>query len=359
LNTFVLDLHFHHNMFKDKNLSPKQLALLTALILSSLIALSVFVLIANWKLLLVYFIACFAVIYFLVNQILELFIYKKIKLIYKLISYTKASKREEAYQKYILPRKGIDEVREDVEKWAAQKADEIQQLQSNEQFRKEFLQNLSHEIKTPIFAIQGYLELLSDGAAEDPILSKKFIGQAESNVQRLVGLLNDVDVITNLEINKDSILKQHFIMQDLITEVVQNLNVKLLKKNIQFQFKKGSELPIEVFADKNKIYQVLVNIFSNAVKYGKIDGEITASVYHLEDKKILIEITDNGIGIDEAHIPRLFERFYRTDDARSRDIGGSGLGLAICKHIIEAHGENIHVRSQLNVGTTIGFTLPQ
>jgi len=346
-------------MFKDKNLSPKQLALLTALLMSSLIALSVFVLIANWKLLLAYFVACFIVIYLLVNQILELFIYRKIKLIYKLISYTKASKREEAFQKYLLPRKGIDEVREDVENWAAQKVDEIQQLQSNEQFRKEFLQNLSHEIKTPIFAIQGYLELLSDGAAEDPVLSKKFIGQAEANVQRLVGLLNDVDVITNLEINKDSILKQHFTIQDLITEVVQNLNVKLLKKNIQFQFKKGSELPIEVFADKNKIYQVLVNIFSNAVKYGKIDGSITASVYHLEDKKILIEISDNGIGIDEAHIPRLFERFYRTDDARSREIGGSGLGLAICKHIIEAHGENIHVRSQLNVGTTIGFTLPQ
>jgi two-component system phosphate regulon sensor histidine kinase PhoR len=320
---------------------------------------SVFVLIANWKLLLAYFIACFIVTYLLVYQILELFIYRKIKLIYKLISHTKASKREEAYQKYILPQKGIDDVRVDVENWAAQKADEIQQLQSNEQFRKEFLQNLSHEIKTPIFAIQGYLELLSDGAVEDPTLSKKFIGQAEANVQRLVGLLNDVDLITNLEINKDSILKQHFIIQDLMTEVVQNLNVKLLKKNIQFQFKKGSELPIEVFADKNKIYQVLVNVFSNAIKYGKIDGEITASVYHLDDKKILIEITDNGIGIDEAHIPRLFERFYRTDDARSRDIGGSGLGLAICKHIIEAHGENIHVRSQLNVGTTIGFTLHQ
>jgi two-component system phosphate regulon sensor histidine kinase PhoR len=346
-------------MFKEKNLSPKQLALLTALLMSSLIAMSVFVLIANWKLLLAYFIACFIVTYLLVYQILELFIYRKIKLIYKLISHTKASKREEAYQKYILPQKGIDDVRVDVENWAAQKADEIQQLQSNEQFRKEFLQNLSHEIKTPIFAIQGYLELLSDGAVEDPTLSKKFIGQAEANVQRLVGLLNDVDLITNLEINKDSILKQHFILQDLMTEVVQNLNVKLLKKNIQFQFKKGSELPIEVFADKNKIYQVLVNVFSNAIKYGKIDGEITASVYHLDDKKILIEITDNGIGIEEAHIPRLFERFYRTDDARSRDIGGSGLGLAICKHIIEAHGENIHVRSQLNVGTTIGFTLHQ
>jgi two-component system phosphate regulon sensor histidine kinase PhoR len=346
-------------MFKNKNLSPRQLAVLTALIMSSLIALSVFVLITNWKLLLAYFIVCFVVIYLLVFQILEFFIYRKIKLIYKLISYTKASKREEAYQKYILPRKGIDDVRVDVEKWATQKADEIQKLQSNEQFRKEFLQNLSHEIKTPVFAIQGYLELLADGAVEDPKLSNKFIKQAEANVQRLVGLLNDVDVITNLEINKEPILKQQFIIQDLILESVQNLNVKLLKKNIQFHLKKGSELSVEVFADKNKIYQVLVNIFSNAVKYGKIDGEIIASVYYLEDKKVLIEITDNGIGIEESHIPRLFERFYRTDDARSREIGGTGLGLAICKHIIEAHGENIHVRSQLNVGTTVGFTLAQ
>lgn len=346
-------------MFKNKNLSPKQLALLTALVLSSLIGLSVFVLITNWKLLLAYFIVCFVVVYLLVFQILELFIYKKIKLIYKLISYTKASKREEAYQKYILPNKGIDDVRVDVEKWAIQKTNEIQTLQSNEQFRKEFLQNLSHEIKTPVFAIQGYLELLADGAVDDPKLSNKFIKQAEANVQRLVGLLNDVDVITNLEINKEPILKQHFIIQDLIVEAVQNLNVKLIKKNIQFQLKKGSEEPVEVFADKNKIYQVLVNIFSNAAKYGKIDGEIIASVYYLEDKKVLIEITDNGIGIEESHIPRLFERFYRTDDARSREIGGTGLGLAICKHIIEAHGENIHVRSQLNVGTTVGFTLAQ
>jgi two-component system phosphate regulon sensor histidine kinase PhoR len=346
-------------MFKNKNLSPRQLALLTALIMSSLIALSVFVLITNWKLLLAYFIVCFVVVYLLVFQILEFFIYRKIKLIYKLISYTKASKREEAYQKYILPNKGIDDVRVDVEKWATQKTNEIQTLQSNEQFRKEFLQNLSHEIKTPVFAIQGYLELLADGAVEDPKLSNKFIKQAEANVQRLVGLLNDVDVITNLEINKEPILKQHFIIQDLIVEAVQNLNVKLLKKNILFQLKKGSEEPVEVFADKNKIYQVLVNIFSNAVKYGKIDGEIIASVYYLEDKKVLIEITDNGIGIEESHIPRLFERFYRTDDARSREIGGTGLGLAICKHIIEAHNENIHVRSQLNVGTTVGFTLAQ
>jgi two-component system phosphate regulon sensor histidine kinase PhoR len=344
-------------MFKEKNLTPKQLAALTALILASLIALSIFMLFSNAKLCITYFVVSFFSIYFLMGQLLEYFIYRKIKLIYKLISQTKASKREEAYQKYVLPKKGIDDVREDVEEWAAQKTKEIQDLQSNEAFRKEFLQNLSHEIKTPIFAIQGYLELLGDGAMDEPVTGKKFVQQAQSNVQRLVQLLSDVDAITNLEINKDPILKQSFIIQDLISEAVNNLSVKWIKKNIQFQFKKGSESPIYVFADKNKIYQVVVNILSNATKYGKIDGQITASVYKMEDGKILIEIGDDGIGIAEEHLPRLFERFYRTDDARAREIGGTGLGLAICKHIIEAHGETIHVRSKVNVGTTFGFTL--
>lgn len=344
-------------MFKEKNLSPKQLAALTALLIATLIALSIFMLFSNPKLCITYFIVSFISIYFLMGQILEYFIYRKIKLIYKLISQTKASKREEAYQKYVLPQKGIDDVREDVEEWAAQKAKEIQDLQSNEAFRKEFLQNLSHEIKTPIFAIQGYLELLGDGAMEDAVTGPKFVKQAQSNVQRLVQLLSDVDAITNLEINKDPILKQSFIIQDIINEAVNNLSVKWIKKNIQFQFKKGSEAPTFVFADKNKIYQVIVNILSNAAKYGKIDGQITASVYKMEDQKILIELSDDGIGIAEEHLPRLFERFYRTDDARNREIGGTGLGLAICKHIIEAHGETIHVRSKVNVGTTLGFTL--
>ena len=344
-------------MFKEKNLSPKQLAALTALVIATLVALSIFMLFSNAKLCITYFIVSFISIYFLMGQLLEYFIYRKIKLIYKLISQTKASKREEAYQKYVLPQKGIDDVREDVEEWAAQKAKEIQDLQSNEAFRKEFLQNLSHEIKTPIFAIQGYLELLGDGAMDDAITGPKFVKQAQSNVQRLVQLLSDVDAITNLEINKDPILKQSFIIQDIISEAVNNLSVKWIKKNIQFQFKKGSEAPTSVFADKNKIYQVIVNILSNAAKYGKIDGQVIASVYKMEDQKILIEISDDGTGIAEEHLPRLFERFYRTDDARTREIGGTGLGLAICKHIVEAHGETIHVRSALNVGTTLGFTL--
>ena len=345
-------------MFKDKNLSPKQLAALTALLLSSLIAISVFVWFPDWKVLLAYFLACFVAIYFILDQILDHFVYRKIKLIYKLISQTKASKREEAYQKYILPKKGIDEVREDVEEWAEQKSKEIQQLQSNEEFRKEFLQNLSHEIKTPIFSIQGYLEILADGAIENTSSALKYINKSQANVQRLVQLVNDIDIITNLEINKEPLLKHQFIIQDTIRDVVNNLSLKLEQKNVQFSFKKGCENPIQVFADKNKIYQVLSNIITNALKYGKQDGEIIASVYLLEDKKVLIEISDNGAGIAEEHIPRLFERFYRTDDARSREVGGTGLGLAICKHIIEAHGESIQVRSKINVGTTVGFTLP-
>jgi two-component system phosphate regulon sensor histidine kinase PhoR len=312
----------------------------------------------DWKVLLAYFLACFVAIYFILDQILDHFVYRKIKLIYKLISQTKASKREEAYQKYILPKKGIDEVREDVEEWAEQKFEEIKKLQSNEEFRKEFLQNLSHEIKTPIFSIQGYLEILGDGAIENTSSALKYINKSQANVQRLVQLVNDIDIITNLEINKEPLLKHQFIIQDTIRDVVNNLSLKLEQKNVQFSFKKGCENPIQVFADKNKIYQVLSNIITNALKYGKQDGEIIASVYLLEDKKVLIEISDNGAGIAEEHIPRLFERFYRTDDARSREVGGTGLGLAICKHIIEAHGESIQVRSKINVGTTVGFTLP-
>ena len=203
--------------------------------------------------------------YFLISFVLEWFIYRKIKLIYKFIYQTKASKREETYYKYILPQKSIDEVKEDVEQWAEQRSAEIEILKKNEAYRKEFLQNLAHEFKTPIFAIQGYLELIADGAMEQPEIGNKFINQAQANVQRLVGLLNDVDIITNLEINKEPILKTSFIIQDLITEVVHNLSVKWLKRNIQFQFKKGSESPVSVFADRNKIYQVLVNIFFRTV----------------------------------------------------------------------------------------------
>lgn len=274
-----------------------------------------------------------------------------------MIYQTKASKREEFYYKNILPQKSIDEVREDVENWAQQRKAEIELLKQNEAYRKEFLQNLSHELKTPIFAIQGYVDTLLNGALENPEVNKKFLASTSRNIDRLVNLVDDLDEISKLESGEQLLLKANFVVQDVIKEVFDTLSIKAEQKQIKLAVKKGCELPLTAYADKEKIRQVMINLVDNAIKYGKQNGLIEASVYKIEGKRILIEISDDGTGIGEEHISRIFERFYRTDLARSRKVGGSGLGLAICKHIVEAHQQTIHVRSKIDVGTTFGFTL--
>ncbi|MBO9632850.1 MAG: sensor histidine kinase [Chitinophagaceae bacterium] len=344
-------------MFSTKNLSPRQLAAFTAGILSVPVAIGIALLTMNWKIGLISLFVVFAGSYSLIILTLEKFIYRKIKLIYKLIYQTKATKKEEVYFKYILPQKSIDEVREDVEAWGERRNREIETLRHNEAFRKEFLQNLSHEFKTPIFAIQSFVETLLDGAAEDEKVRTKFLQNTSKNVDRLVNLVNDLDEISRLESGAQLLYKQNFIIQDLIRETYDSLSIKTQARQIKTSIKKGCEAPITVFADKEKIKQVLINLVENACKYGKNGGTIVASVYKTDDSHVLIEIGDDGIGIEEEHLDRIFERFYRTDTARSRDKGGTGLGLAICKHIIEAHGQSIHVRSTPDVGTTIGFTL--
>ena len=344
-------------MFSTKNLSPRQLAAFTAGLLSVPIALGILVITDNWEIGLASLIIIFAGSFGLIIFTLERFIYRKIKLIYKLIHQTKATRREEVYFKYILPQKSIDEVREDVEEWGERQRKEIEVLQKNEVYRKEFLQNLAHEFKTPIFAIQGYVDTLLNGAIEDETVSKKFLEKAAKNTNRLVNLVNDLDEISRLDRGEQLLYKQNFVIQELMMEVFDALSIKMQHKNIHAIIKKGCEAPITVFADKEKIKQVLDNLVENASKYGKQNGTIVASIYRTDDHHVLIEISDDGIGIDEEHLPRIFERFYRTDAARSRDKGGTGLGLAICKHLIEAHGETIHVRSTPDVGTTIGFTL--
>ncbi len=311
----------------------------------------------NWWVLIAALLICFLGTYLLFQFVLEWFIYRKIKLIYKFIYQTKANKREETYYKYILPQKSIDEVRQDVEKWAEQRSAEIELLKTNEAYRKEFLQNLSHEFKTPIFAIQGYVDSLLGGAMENPDLSKRFLENAAKNVDRMVNLAEDLDEITRLESGEQPLTKVQFVIQDLIKEIYDTLSIKTAAKNIKTSIKKGCEAPVVVFADKEKIRQVVNNLLENATKYGKQDGTIVASIYKTDGKHVLIEFSDDGIGIGEEHLPRIFERFYRTDRGRSRDVGGTGLGLAICKHIVEAHRETMHVRSKLDVGTTIGFTL--
>ena len=345
-------------MLSTRHLSPQQLSLLTAAILSTPISLAILVFEPVWWIAPLSFIIIFAGSYGLILFTLQTFIYRKIKLIYKLIYQTKATKREEFYYKNILPQKGIDEVREDVEAWAEQRKKEIETLQQNETFRKEFLQNLSHELKTPIFAIQGYVHTLLDGALHNNEVNEKFLTSASRNVDRLVNLLDDLDEISSLESGVMQLNHRPFIVQDLIKEVFDALQLQAAKKNILCIIKKGCEFPLNVIADKEKIRQVFINFTDNAIKYGKENGQVEASFYNVDGNNVLIEISDNGYGISEEHLPRIFERFYRTDLARSRKAGGSGLGLAICKHIVEAHFQTIHVRSKPDVGTSFGFTLP-
>jgi two-component system, OmpR family, phosphate regulon sensor histidine kinase PhoR len=295
--------------------------------------------------------------YGLILYIIQKFIYRKIKLIYKFINQTKATRREETYYKYILPQKSIDDVREDVEAWAAQRNRELDVLKRNEVFRKEFLQNLSHEFKTPVFAIQGYIDTLLQGSLENQEVNRRFLEKAGRNVDRLVNLIQDLDSISRLERGELKLNKENFIIQDLVKEAFDSLSIKAEQQNIDFAIKKGCEKPITVYADKEKIRQVVCNLIHNSIKYGKNGGHIIASMYNTDGKHILVEISDDGIGIPEKYLGRIFERFFRTESGRTKDVKGSGLGLAISKHIVEAHGHTIHARSKEGLGTTIGFTL--
>jgi two-component system, OmpR family, phosphate regulon sensor histidine kinase PhoR len=344
-------------MFNTRHLTPVQIAAINAFTISLLVGIANYVFIRSWTIALATFFILFVICYLLIRFFTERFIYRHIKLIYKFISQTKATKREEFFNATILPEKSLGEVSAEVEEWAKEKKEEIEVLKQNEQYRKEFLQNLSHELKTPIFAVQGYIDTLLSGAMQKEEVAKKFLLNTSKNIDRLVNLVDDLDEISKLESGEQLLYKQNFVIQDLIEDVFESLSIKAAEKKIKTSVKKGCELPIIVFADKEKIRMVLINLVDNAIKYGKQNGSIVFSAYKTADDHVLIEISDDGFGIAEEHLSRIFERFYRTDLARARKEGGSGLGLSICKHIIEAHGKTMHVRSTVDVGTTFGFSL--
>ncbi|SDM05006.1 two-component system, OmpR family, phosphate regulon sensor histidine kinase PhoR [Daejeonella rubra] len=294
--------------------------------------------------------------YLVFYYLIERFVYSKIKLIYKLIHNLKLGKDlKDALGEYVSA-DPINDVEQEVKEWARDKKTEIDQLKQQEKFRREFLSNISHELKTPLFAIQGYIEVLQDGDIEDPELSKRFLEKASNNVDRLASFIKDLDAISKLESGEIPVQYEKFDLVELINEVNDSLELKSKKYNITLHFKDKYRTPTWVNADREKIRQVLVNLLGNSFKYGKNPGNTYIKTFQLHDQ-ILVEITDDGIGIEEKYLPRLFERFYRTDKSRSRDIGGSGLGLAIVKHIIEAHEQTITVRSTENIGSTFGFTL--
>lgn len=251
----------------------------------------------------------------------------------------------------------IKDAEKEVQDWAKDKKNEIEGLRNQEKYRREFLSNISHEFKTPLFAIQGYLETLQDGLIyEDPEMAEKFLQKATKNLDRLNYLIHDLDEISKLESGMISLTLERFDLIELIKETKYTLEDKAKEHQITMGLKNKYNNPTFVTADRNKMQQVLYNLLDNSIKYGRKQGHTAIRIFHLYDQ-VLVEVTDDGVGIEEKNLPRVFERFYRTDESRSRDIGGSGLGLSIVKHIIEAHNQTVHVRSTEGIGTTFGFTV--
>ena len=285
--------------------------------------------------------------FFSIFYLLKFQFYEKIKIIYKNIYKFKGTSN--------ISDLNLENTNIEAEERANQQEEELVRMKENENYRREFIGNVSHELKTPIFNIQGYIQTLLDGGLQDKDVNMKFLKRANVSVDRMINIVEDLEVISRLETDDNELEFENFNIVQIINEAFDQLELKASEMNIQLELANESSSPI-VYADKNKIQQVFMNLISNSIKYGKKGGKTTVRLFDMTDKT-LIEIADDGIGIDEDSLNRLFERFYRVDKNRSREIGGTGLGLAIVKHIIEAHQQTINVRSTVNVGSTFSFIL--
>ena len=294
----------------------------------------------------------FIVSFLIIQYRVENFIYNRIKKIYDDVSILDETTLGQ--QKITT---NMETLTKEVEQFARNKKLEIEALKIRENYRREFIGNVSHELKTPLFTVQGYLETLLDGAFDDKNVSEKYLKRANKGVERLIFIVKDLDMITKLEVGDLNLEKEEFDIIELIRNVFELLEMKAATQNISLTFDKVYSEEIIVQADKDRIQQVLSNLIVNSIKYGKHKGTTEVSIENLIMNKVLIRVTDNGEGIKENKIPRLFERFYRVDKSRSREQGGSGLGLSIVKHIIEAHNEKIYVDSQYGIGSEFSFTL--
>ena len=294
----------------------------------------------------------YLVCFFLIQYRVEKFIYNRIKKIYDDVSLLDTSNIGQ--QKITT---NMETLTKEVERFAQHKKLEIEALKIRENYRKEFVGNVSHELKTPLFTVQGYILTLLDGALKDKKVRKKYLESASKGVERLIYIVKDMDMISKLEAGDLNLNKENFNIVDLIRNVFDLLEIKASKKNIVLTLDDMLDSEILVFADRERIQQVLTNLIDNSIKYGKVGGTTEVSIEDLIKNKIIIRVTDNGEGIETRHLTRLFERFYRIDKSGSREVGGSGLGLSIVKHIIDAHNEKIYVESQFGVGSEFSFTI--
>jgi two-component system, OmpR family, phosphate regulon sensor histidine kinase PhoR len=340
-----------------KNPTPKQLAFYAALATTFVVFIAVIVIniatdtmdraLSIVLLPILTFIVCF----FVARYLMEAFVYRRIKVIYKNIA---DAKRSDDHT--VAHGDTLDDVENEVGNWAENKNKEIETLRELEEYRRNYIGNVSHELKTPIFNIQGFLHTLIDGGINDPSVNMAYLQKAARNVERLNSIVSDLDNISKMESGELTLDLQNFDIQDLVHEVFDDMDLKAKEKNIKISFKEGANHGYRVKGDREQIRQVLTNLIGNSVKYGKQNGQTKISFYDM-DKIVLIEVSDNGIGIARHHLKHLFDRFYRVDKSRSRDVGGTGLGLSIVKHIVEAHNQSVHVRSTEGVGSTFGFTL--
>ncbi|MBT8266247.1 MAG: sensor histidine kinase [Bacteroidia bacterium] len=300
----------------------------------------------------VFFVIGFAISFFIIQFRVEQFIYKRIKKIYDDLTLLESS----SFKKEQITTDMATLTRE-IDKYAKDKKLEIETLKVREAYRKEFIGNVSHELKTPLFTVQGYISTLLDGGIEDKSIRKKYLKRADKGVERLTYIIKDLDMITKLEVGDLSLDIESFDIIELIKNVFDLLEIKAGKKKITLSFDMNYPEPIMVLGDKERIQQVLSNLVVNSIKYGREKGTTEISIENLIKNKVIVRVTDNGEGIEQEHVPRIFERFYRIDKSGSRKEGGSGLGLAIVKHIIEAHDEKIYIESEIGVGSEFSFTL--
>lgn len=306
----------------------------------------------SWEFCLLFGISILVFSFFVLQYRVERFIYRRVKKIYDDVSLLESTN----FRSQPITTDMATLTRQ-VKKFATDKKLEIETLKVREEYRREFIGNVSHELKTPLFTVQGYLSTLLDGGMKDKTIRKKYLQRAEKGVERLIIIVQDLDMITKLEAGELHLVNTRFDILEVIQNVFDLLEMKASEKNIILMFDQKYLKSIYVFGDREKIQQVVTNLVVNSIKYGKVDGTTEVSVEDLVNNKIIVRIMDNGEGIAKPHIPRLFERFYRVDKSGSRDEGGSGLGLSIVKHIIEAHDEKIYVESVPGKGSEFSFTL--
>lgn len=287
----------------------------------------------------------------LIQWRIENYLYTKIEELYKEFSPTEVALSPDALQRDVIS------ITKSLQQVAAESKLEIESLKDKENYRREFIGNLAHELKTPLFTVQGYILTLLDGGIKDKKIREKYLKKAANGVDRLSFIIKDLDLITQFETGGTTINPEKFDIVELVHTMIELLEMQAEKKKINLSSELDPSHPIFVFADIERITQVLTNLIVNSFKYGVKKGTTEIEIDTLSEEKILVRIIDNGNGIAEEHLPRLFERFFRVDKARNRDEGGSGLGLAIVKHILEAHKENVFVESTLGVGSEFSFTL--